>query len=184
MEAAESNISISVDLSCFEEVQQATAAELRRDSPSNPAAPLFYRSGLSENGLILTIRSQEQCTLVMCVVLLMLSHLLRTCPGLSLAAQNRRLSCILLDLLRVEDFQLQATVLDVFAILLDIPYWAYDFPLDAAFERLSILVRGYHVSDDREMAKAQWQSSIVAVLQKLVPLKVSDPVFSKVPYRS
>lgn len=179
VEASESNVSMCVELSCFEEVQQATATELKRDSPSNPAVALVYRSGLSENGLSLTIRSQEQCSLLTCVVLRMLSHLLKMCPGLSLAAQNRRVSCILLDLLRVEDVQLQLSVLDVIATLLDISYWTYDFPLDAAFERLSLLAQGYHLSDDCELTKAQWQSSILAVLQKLVPLKVSDFLFYK-----
>jgi hypothetical protein len=164
-------------LSCFEEVQRATAAQLTADRPSDPAAPLIYRSGLSESGLALTLNCREQCCLLASALMLMLSHLMRLGPGLSLSALNPHTPGLMLELLGIGNLELQAAVLDVFCLLMDISWWTYDIPMDKLLETVSMLTCAQQPSDCREPAKADWDNTILALLQKIVSSRVGSPTW-------
>lgn len=175
-EAAEVGKSVMINLPCFEEVQQATAEQLVADRPSDPAAPLIYRSGLSEDGLSLMLHSAEQCCLLASALMAMLSHLLRLGPGLSLSALTPHTPGLMLELLGIGNLDLQAAVLDVFALLLDMAWWTYDILLNRLLERTCMLASAQEPSGCDEVVRAHLDSSILALLHKLVSSKVRSPI--------
>jgi hypothetical protein len=106
----------------------------------------------------------------------MLSHVLKMGPGLSLSTLSPHLAGLLLEFLRAGDIGLQAAVMEAVLLLLDLPWWSCDVPVEVLWEEIAALACGYPCAEGGEGTRALWEATFGALLRELALPKAGMPV--------